>query len=269
MKLHSWTQLAINSPEIFDLRCLPANFFLLQATGLCPHLSFNVPSWSISAEMCLYVVAPAIFWVLRRNVAAVGGLAAAMILALTALNDPGRPWLNWAVTGAVRAVPSFLFGAWLYGMRRSVWTIPYASVGFWGGLLGFVVGCGLGLPLPGLLLLYLTVTFAVAADGRAAPPCRLVRWAAAGGQLTYSSYILHELLMTVIVTFGAEHVLHLHGTWKNAVVVLTFLLVWPVSYVSLFVFEKPLRRAIGARAGAPALGLGRLSALSVKPGREA
>ena len=173
------------------------------------------------------------------------------------------------MTGAVRAVPSFLFGAWLYGMRRSVWTIPYASVGFWGGLLGFVVGCGLGLPLPGLLLLYLTVTFAVAADGRAAPPCRLVRWAAAGGQLTYSSYILHELLMTVIVTFGAEHVLHLHGTWKNAVVVLTFLLVWPVSYVSLFVFEKPLRRAIGARAGAPALGLGRLSALSVKPGREA
>ncbi|HZB90802.1 MAG TPA: hypothetical protein VE397_05130, partial [Stellaceae bacterium] len=48
----------INNPEVFELRCLPANALLLHATGLCPHPSFNVLSWSISAEMCMYLLTP-------------------------------------------------------------------------------------------------------------------------------------------------------------------------------------------------------------------
>jgi peptidoglycan/LPS O-acetylase OafA/YrhL len=243
----------INNPEIFEFSCLPANVLLLQATGLCPHISFNVPSWSISAEMCMYVLAPVIFWVLRRKVSALVGGAAAMLLLLTALD--GTAWLDWATLGAIRALPSFMFGVWLYGVRKFLWTMPYALIGYWGSLAGFIIGCSLGLPLLGLLLiLYLAVVFAVAADGSPRKASRLVRKAAAGGQLTYSSYMLHEPLMAIIVDVGA-HAFHLHGAIKNALVGIAFLAVWPVSYVSLILFERPLRLKIGAlavaRSGSP------------------
>jgi peptidoglycan/LPS O-acetylase OafA/YrhL len=236
----------MHHPEIYEFSCLPANVLLLQATGLCPHVSFNVPSWSISAEMCMYILAPLMLWVLRRSVSAMAGGAVAMLLLLTALH--GTVWLGWMTLGAIRALPSFMFGMWLYGMKKFLRKMPYAPIGYWGCLIGFFIGCSLGLPLLGLLLvLYLAVLFAVGADGSLGKAPRLVRKAAAGGQLTYSSYMLHGPLMAIIVDVGA-HAFDLHGAIKNALVGVTFLAVWPVSYVSLLLFERPLRRKIGALA---------------------
>jgi peptidoglycan/LPS O-acetylase OafA/YrhL len=55
----------VNHSEAYEWRCLPTNFLLLHSTGLlCPNLSFNGVSWSISAEMIMYFMAPALF----RNV---------------------------------------------------------------------------------------------------------------------------------------------------------------------------------------------------------
>ncbi|HZB91822.1 MAG TPA: hypothetical protein VE397_10300, partial [Stellaceae bacterium] len=140
---------------------------------------------------------------------------------------------------------------WLHGVRRLLWAMPYAPMGYWSSLAGFIIGCSLGWPLLGLLLiLYLAVAFAVAADGSPGRSSRLVHMCAAGGQLTYSSYMLHEPLMAIIVDAG-EHVFHLQGALKNALVALAFLAVWPVSYMSLLLLERPLRRKIAA-LGAPA-----------------
>lgn len=50
--------LSLSEPEKYDLACLPANVAFLQSTMACPHLSFNFPSWSISAEMICYLAFP-------------------------------------------------------------------------------------------------------------------------------------------------------------------------------------------------------------------
>lgn len=45
----------INNAEAFDPSCIPANAALLHATNLCPHYSFNGPSWSISAKAMMHL----------------------------------------------------------------------------------------------------------------------------------------------------------------------------------------------------------------------
>lgn len=65
---------------------------------------------------------------------------------------------------------------------------------------------------------------------------------AAGGQLTYSSYMLHPLISIVLLNTVADRILHTHGSARNILVLLAFLSVWPISYLSLMLFERPARR---------------------------
>ena len=49
-------RLPVNHPEILGLSGLPANLALIHAWGVLDHPSFNVPSWSISAEWFVYTL---------------------------------------------------------------------------------------------------------------------------------------------------------------------------------------------------------------------
>lgn len=234
-----------NHESVFDLRCLPANFLLLHATGLCPHPSFNTASWSISAEMFMYAISPAIFWGLRRSPAALFCAIVLVWAALTAVSYKGTPWPFWSTVGVLRALPSFMFGAWLFGIKKHLPEFAFSASAMWGCLIAFITGCYFGSSIFLLvLILYGAVVFAVMADNNGRGASKGVRLLAAGGQLTYSSYMLHQPIIVLLLTIGAEHVLHLHGTWKNIALVLTFLTVWPVSYISLIAFEYPTRRWI-------------------------
>lgn len=241
-----------NHGDIYDMACLPANLLLLHATGLCPHPSFNGASWSISAEMVMYLLSPLIFWLLRRSAAlllcAMGAAWVALTLYDYHLGATWNDWLwpNWATRGeALRALPPFLYGAWLYGVRQHLPRWRLAPVLMWLPLLGFVAGCLYGLPILYLLLcIYATVSLAVIADRGGSASSR-VYLLAAGGQLTYSSYMLHPVIAMVLVSVLAERILHLQGTWKNLAVLACFCAVWPISYLSLVLFERPLRRRIG------------------------
>jgi peptidoglycan/LPS O-acetylase OafA/YrhL len=243
--LHS-RHISINNPQHYEWRCLPTNFLLLHSTGLlCRDTSFNGVSWSISAEMLMYLMAPALFWVMRRNVTAIGVLAAGVWLALTLGTHDANSWYQWtAVGGFIRAIPSFMFGAWLFAVRQSVSRLPFAGAAFWLSVWGFLIGCCVGLPPIALMLtLYSAVAFGVAADAQGRRS-RLVSTLAAGGQLTYSSYMLHILVITVLLNGVADRILHTHGIARNLLVLIAFAMVWPISYLSLVLFEKPARRWI-------------------------
>lgn len=245
-----YQNVAINHIELFDWRCLPVNFLFLHSTGLCPHLSFNAPSWSISAEMCMYVSAPILFWIVRRSPATLFVLAISIWLALTLEKSGENPWMYWTWNGGfARALPSFMFGVWLFGVRQSISRLPFSTTGFWICILGYLVGSGFGLPATALLLiLYAAVTFGVAADSqhRRGP---LISALAAGGQLTYSSYLLHSLVSMVVLNTIADRLLHTHATQRNLFALIAFLLVWPLSYVSFVFFERPARQWIGGTTG--------------------
>ena len=241
----------INHSEGYEWRCLPTNFLLLHSTGLlCPNLSFNGASWSISAEMIMYFTAPALFWVMRRNVTALGLMAAGIWLALTLGTHGANAWYTWTWNGGfIRAIPSFIFGAWLFAVRDAMSRVQFAGVAFWLCVCGFLVGCCVGLPAIGLLLtLYLAVAFGIAADAQQRRS-RIVSMLAAGGQLTYSSYMLHTLVIMVLLNGIADRILDTHGLARNLLALIAFGMVWPVSYLSLVLFEKPARRWISGGKG--------------------
>ena len=97
------------------------------------------------------------------------------------------------------------------------------------------------------MMLYATVACGVAADAqkRSSP---VVIKLAAGGQLTYSSYMLHPLVMIVLLNTVADRLLHTHSWERNSLVGLAFFAVWPVSYLSLIFFERPTRRWLRGQA---------------------
>jgi peptidoglycan/LPS O-acetylase OafA/YrhL len=237
----------MNHAELFTPQCFPSSLLFLNSVGFCPYVSFNAVSWSISAEMVMYVCVPLLFWIMRRHTAGAGLLAAIAWLACTFV--PMTPWYTWTAAGGfIRAIPSFVFGAWLFGVRGTLAKLPFASWGFWLGMLAFVGGCSIGVARLALLLtLYATVACGVAADAQKRTS-RVVSKLAAGGQLTYSSYMLHPLVTMLFLNILADRVLHAHGWERNSLIVLAFLAVWPVSYLSLIFFERPARRWLGRQA---------------------
>jgi peptidoglycan/LPS O-acetylase OafA/YrhL len=232
----------VNHPELYDRKCLVPNALFLHATGICPHLSFNGPSWSISAEFFMYLAAPAFFAIAKVRTLLIASIIATIgVLSVM----PHQPWVLWtAVGGCFRAIPSFLFGVLLFRSRHFLERVPAPAVAMWVGLAVFAIALVLGLPLFALLCnLYLIAIAAAAADVQGKPGA-FVRFMAPAGQLTYSSYMLHQLVIMAVVNISADHVLHLRGLGRILAIVVAFLAVWPVSYVSLMAFETPSRRLI-------------------------
>jgi peptidoglycan/LPS O-acetylase OafA/YrhL len=230
----------INYQRILDPQCFVPNALLLHATGLCDRLSFNMVSWSVSAEFCMYIFAPAVFFLTRKSPLVGVVIAVAMWCGLTIV-DPS--WPSWTYIGMYRAAPSFLLGASLFGFRKDI-VFPHAALAMWIALSAFLAASTLAVPITILsLMVYMIAICAIAADnsGRAS---RVVLFGAAGSQLTYSSYMLHMLVLTALVTVGARHVMHLHDVRLYVSLALAFIIIWPVSYASLFLFERPLRRLL-------------------------
>lgn len=131
---------------------LPAHLTLTQAWGLAPTASFNHPSWSISAEWLAYLCFPAVAalaWPLRDRPVLAVGLAAGFLIALNIVfyAVAGFPLtqatFQW---GALRIVPTFLFGTALYLAWRTgaVDNPPVARVGTLLGLMVAVAACFVG-----------------------------------------------------------------------------------------------------------------------------
>jgi peptidoglycan/LPS O-acetylase OafA/YrhL len=234
----------INNIEVFDFSCLPYNFAFLHAAGLCRSLSFNGVSWSISAEMFMYIAAPAIFWICLRSLMLTTGLAIVLLFSLFCLWGGDKFVVHTFDFGVIRALPSFVLGVCFYNVRDTIAAIPCPRFVLTGSLAGYFFGCVFGAPPPLLLgCLYLAVAAGVAADAGNRSGS-VVRALAAGGQLTYSSYMLHAFVSGIVVTFIAERVLRLSGIELNLTIACTFVLVWPLSFFSYTMFERPMRKWI-------------------------
>jgi len=237
---------AARHPQLFAWQCILPNILFLHATGFfCPFLSFNFPSWSISAEMALYLAFPLVAYIARRaRIAPLIAAATALSLLLLFASDS---WTEWGVPGGVwRAIPSFLLGCGLASVRQSLPGFRLGGLAAASCFALFLAGVAMGAaPLVLLAFLYLSAICAILADAdHAGGP--VTRAAAMGAQLTYSSYMIHLLIINVMVSLIADRVLYLTGSGKNAAVLVTFAAIWPLSYLSLRFFELPMRRKIAA-----------------------
>lgn len=237
------------TPGIIDWSCFAQNALLLHSAHTCSNLSFNIVSWSISAEMTMYVLFPLLLFFMNRSL--IGSIVLVVVIVgaldLFTMAAGGNPWWEWSWDfGFIRALPSFLFGMVLYAGREylarfkmPVWCFHLLVASCF--VVSFVGATQIGV----LLLAWATVAAALMRDvqKRTDP---LVRAGAPLGQLTYSIYMLHPPVITVMYLILAQRVLHLEGMAMNLMLLASVPVIFAVSYLSLIHFETPARKWVGA-----------------------
>lgn len=200
---------------IYDRGMLPQTALLLHAWGTTPDQGWNIPSWSISAEMLAYLAFPALaFLTLRLRPA--GALAAAYLLAVLLQLARQRLGLldltNATADGAMRVIPSFLAGvavARLVATARSLPRVPWAAAH--AAFLLPLALMHLGVHEAAAVALFPAAVLLAALAERAHGPGILgSRAGGALGDLSYALYMIHFPLALV-----ALHVVARPG-WVDA-----------------------------------------------------
>lgn len=229
----------------YPLSDVPAQLLLLHAL-IGERLTFNFPSWSLSAETFCYAIFPllALTAVRRRNVLL---LSIAILIALNTLfaSITGTgPWASWINHGGVfRAFPAFILGIVcnLYRDRITRWRIPPATLTI--ALAGFTL---LGWSVSETMALgciYIIAVVAIHCDcaGRHTLMTRLN--IARGSPFTYSCYMLHIPIATIVITLGGRFV---SGSPDRELTLLpvAIAVLTATSVISYRYFETPARSAL-------------------------
>jgi peptidoglycan/LPS O-acetylase OafA/YrhL len=241
--------LTANHPEMLDLKALPANALLLHAWGLVGHLSFNAPSWSISAEWLVYLIFPILLLASRRlslttNLVLVAATVAAISLFRSRMGL--RPWTEATYDfGMLRAVPTFFLGvifAITLRSRKLSLHVPWAAVHLL--FLAAVAALQLGLPREvSIAMLSLVVLLSAMAEQRGATSIMTTDFMGRLGDASYSVYLIHVLAGIPVV-----FILHKMRLWGGpasvASAIATYVVVVAVAHQVYKHFENPLRRQL-------------------------
>ena len=246
--------------HIYDPAEIAANLFLVQAWGATQRLSFNYPSWSISAEWMLYILFPAVAFAMRRGgPAAMFGLAGLALLALEALNATGRlgTWTELTYQlGYLRAVPTFLIGAGLCCAVDRCALLFTSFIWPWAFFLCAIVL----MPLHAndhliIALFVLTVASATGAERAGAKGFLTGPLMGRLGDWSYALYMIHALVGSLIVATIGPRLLHLQGVAQDIYILACIVLCTGLSALVYRFFEVPARRLLrdsGAAKARPA-----------------
>lgn len=198
------------STEDRGIGSLVINLLMLQATGIDRSLTWNFPSWSVSAELWTYLV----FAILAS---ALPASRLVKLLALFALASPVILGLvsprNMDATydfGLIRAIGGFSAGVIGYALyqrfaavggasqwSRPAWTaIELGCVAMVAIFVSFAGTGALSLLGPGIFLLAVLV---FSAEGGAVSTLLRSRWALRLGVLSYSTYMVHVPVLRVLM----------------------------------------------------------------------
>lgn len=111
-------------PAPFKTADLPANLLLIQAWGVLPTVSWNFPSWFVSALWFAFLTFPVTAWLAFRPIRppALAVLAAVVLFVIVfeIANRLGTLFTDMtAQIGALQTVPAFLYGAALYRLSQT------------------------------------------------------------------------------------------------------------------------------------------------------
>ncbi|CAN7542836.1 acyltransferase [Mesorhizobium amorphae] len=188
----------------FDVKSLVTNLFLLQGMGLEDHLSWNAPSWSISAEFFTYLMFAGVVFVAGRR-AWIWFVAAALTAPLFLLAFSNRHMDVSFDFGFIRCLYGFSLGAllaWFHhdsiaearqslagGRARMAWTLAevmmIAVIGLFVSLAGSN-DAGIAAPFVFALALFL-----FAHEGGLVSALLRSRPMLALGAFSYSIYMVH------------------------------------------------------------------------------
>jgi peptidoglycan/LPS O-acetylase OafA/YrhL len=199
----------------------------------------------------MYAAFPIIVMIAARNARLLLGIGlaavAVMMTIVVSQHDwkvPGSSWID--LSPVLRALPSFVLGAALFYNRGIVSRLPLP-----GSILAVAIGVLIAATMLGvsqlltLLIVYIVAAAAVAAD-LAGNPSVAVRRLAPLGQLTYSIYMWHMILVLIFLNAFGSKLLHGHVFTAAIVASACYLCIFIISYLSFFFIETPARRRIDA-----------------------
>lgn len=242
----------VNNAARYEWSALIPYLTLTQSWGLNGVIAWNRDTWSISAEMLVYLLVPLLLipmrWAPRPALLLVAVLS--VFCAVGSAEYASRPFtlLVTQVT-QLRVLPSFAFGLWLATHKEWLLSrVPAgaAITGFWIGTLGLVLCLGVGAYAYLMLgCVWLLVGSAYYCDLKAFTT--VVGWKPISdqGRLTYSIYLIHPIIGTLWLEALGKHLLN-HvpgGPW--IAVAIGILLVFALSILSYTYFEEPLRKRLG------------------------
>ena len=248
--------LPANSDTKYDFYELPKHLLLIHAWGATTQHSWNIPSWSISAEWLAYILFPVVaraILALRPIWAVSGAFAALAATIITCELVLGWRFLGLQTLGIVRVLPEFTLGIALHAAwRHRDKPLPGTQTpGF--AVVFFTVVVGLaaipdevfdsGYPL--LILLAVGVpAFASLRDGWLTHPTLQ-----ALGHASFSLYMIHGIIQTVYFLLAFKAGYHKAVTPGNTLVWLMSVLVSVAASVACYRFvEAPLlKRLSGGR----------------------
>jgi peptidoglycan/LPS O-acetylase OafA/YrhL len=261
---------------VFDWRGLFANLALVQAWGTVPTVSWNFPSWLISAEWFAYIALPVTAWIALRRLNPVVVIATAIGLFSVLYEIAAARGVLFtdmtAQIGALQTVPAFLLGAGLYGLGRER-SLP----GEWGGRLAAIAGVWIVaaalLRLNDLFIwpAFGAVVFGLAETAKTAKPALTWRPLPYLGGVAYSIYLVY-LPVDIVYFHGVERLI---GTPTGALAWAVWAGVFPVilaaGIAAHVLIAQPAaawlaRRApFGSPVGRSELFAARLAAVSQRP----
>lgn len=240
-----------NHPIGDDLALAPATLLLVHAWGFTAHDGLNYPSWSISAELFVYLLFP-LFAVILRRLGAVRTLALAMILAALIVEVRAlanlRPITDATYDfGNMRAVPTFLAG-----MAVSVLVKDYPRVvPWWLAHLAAIIVLVLMLakaPTLAIVALMPLVIWLIAHAEISAGHSRLsAPLFQKLGEASYGVYLIHALVLTVIAAL-LKHLHHPSVVSLAAIALGVLVGTTALAMASYRWFEHPLRVYLGGNA---------------------
>ena len=236
------------NPARYPLSDIPAQILMLHAL-VGERLTFNFPSWSLSAEMFCYLLFPCLAaraarW--RFSIVAIFLIAVAANSAAGMFTEAGA-WTEWINRGgAFRALPSFALGVALFIYRKKLELVPAVRTPFTLLLSTFLLFGGL---LPQALMMtavYAIVLLAARADATGQDTFlsrhRLDRWS----DLTYAVYMLHIPVATIVLTIGGRYLAPFVPDAKLTLVPLAVVVLAIVSNASYRYVETPIRHVLYA-----------------------
>ena len=244
----------------YDPGTLPFHLTMTHSWGTIERLTFNGPSWSISAEWAAYLAFPLVIGVLVRVPALVAlALACGWFVGLDAVwSTPGHPLTERSADlGVLRIAAEFPLGVALLLVSRTPWIAvrPVGWMAFNGGIAGAVSTAAYAGPSAVTVLCLASIIFGAAV----LESCGGLKWLGNrvlvyGGEISYSMYMVHAFVQ-VVCTQVARKLGHSDGSLVFELLMLAGLLgSIVVSHFSYRWIEQPGQRLLmGARRKSEAL----------------
>lgn len=234
------------NPARYPLSDIPAQLLMIHAL-IGQRLTFNFPSWSLSAEMFCYLLFPllAVAVARRRSLAPLAFVAALIANSLYVLTTDAGPWIDWINRGgAFRALPSFALGLSLYLFRTEIARRPDVGSPFTPLLLSFLIIGGLLPSSLALAAVYVIAILAARADLTRQDTILLRTGVDRWSDLTYSVYMLHIPVATLVLTIVGRHLSPLIADARLVLIPVALAALTVASQLSFRYFETPIRRAL-------------------------